>query len=206
MTYDPNAFPTSAIDPNQLNIPGASLNNLDYEVISIIGAEDPAQSVYSYQNNQVGFSKTLIIDRVFNIVVKMINILQKAAAAQANRINFLTDWQKAYTDTLNQVHTFAPYNGDSFSNLDAVETFDDNDEVYSDDDKDQITTMQQNLNTVNSTYTTVETNRRSIVSDEAKSMQTSVNQTSDAVNAQSSLATSLLQELSSLLSSVYRSS
>lgn len=181
MTYDPNGFPTAALPPVD---PNASLNNPETDVCAIPNAQSASEV---YQSNQVGFCKTLLIDRVINIIIKMINVIQQAAAAQANRINFLTEWQKAYTDRMNQVHTFAVDNGDTF------DTSDDSDLI-------------NNLNQTNATFTTQETNRRSVISDDAKSLQTSLNQTSDAVNAQSSLATSFLQELSTLLAVIYRSS
>jgi len=184
MVFNPNAFPTSALPPED---PNASLNNLDYEVTQIPDSQSAEGSVYL--ENQVGFSKTLIIDRLLNLIIKLIGVLQQAAAAQANRINFLTEWQKAYTDAMDQVHAFTVSNGDQF-----------------DSDSDDDTTLQQNLNQVNSVYTTTLTNRRSIISDDAKSMQTSVNQTSDAVNSQSSTARSFLQELNSLLSTIFRAS
>ncbi|MEC7839972.1 MAG: hypothetical protein VX777_08040 [Chlamydiota bacterium] len=187
MVFDPNAFPTSALPPED---PNATLADTNYQVVQIPNSQSADGSIYL--QNQVGFSKTLIIDRILYLTIKMIGVLQQAAAAQANRINFLTQWQKAYTDVMDQVHAFTVNNGDKFDS-------------DSDSDNDKETTLQQNLNQVNSVYTTTETNRRSIISDDAKSLQTTVNQTSDAVNSQSSLAKSFLQELNSLLSTIFRS-
>lgn len=148
--------------------------------------DSPESSIYS--QNEVCFCKTQILDRVFDLLVKMIGVLQQAAVAQANRVNFLSEWQKAYTDAMDQVHSFASKNGDQY------------------DDPDNDGDLMSNLNQTNSIYTTSEQNRRSVISDDAKSLQTTVNQTSDAVNNQSSLATSFLQELSTLLSTIFRSS
>ncbi len=175
--YDPNGFPTLSCE-----------NPAPGSVCAIPGAQDPDSSVYS--SNQVCFCKTLILDRVFDLLVKMIGVLQNAAVAQSNRVNFLSEWQKSYTDAMDQVHSFATRNGDAYDNPD--------------DDSDA--DLMSSLNRSNSIYTTTMQNRRSVVSDDAKSLQTTVNQTSDAVNNQSSLATSFLQELSTLLSTVFRSS
>lgn len=170
--YDPTGFPTVPCD----------------EVDLCTGAANTGSEVY--QENQVCFCKTLILDKIFDLLVKMIGVLQNAAIAQANRVNFLSEWQKAYTDAMDQVHSFASSNGDP----------------YSDPTSDPDTDLMTSLNNTNSIYTTTEQNRRSVVSDDAKSLQTTVNQTSDAVNNQSSLATSFLQELSTLLSTIFRSS
>ena len=191
MVYDPNGFPTSALPPVD---PNASLNDPYTDVNAIANNPDAVGSIYA--QNQVGFSKTLILNRVLNIIIKMISTLQQAAAAQANRLNFLTQWQKAYTDTMSQIHTFTPQNGDSPIISDADPT----------DSDDKAAAAENSLNAVNATYTTVETNRRSVISDYAKTMQTSVNQTADSVNAQSSLATSFLQTLSTLTSTIFKSS
>lgn len=149
-------------------------------------AELPDSSIYT--QNQVCFCKTLLLDEVFDLLVEMIGVLQNAAVAQSNRVNFLSEWQKAYTDAMDQVHSFAGNNGDYY------------------DDPDADSDLMSNLNQTNSIYTTTEQNRRSVVSDDAKALQTTVNQTSDAVNNQSSLATSFLQEMSTLLSTIFRSS
>ncbi|MEM1282653.1 MAG: hypothetical protein AAGG81_03785 [Chlamydiota bacterium] len=154
-------------------------------------AELPESSVYT--QNQVCFCKTLILDEVFDLLVEMIGVLQNAAVAQSNRVNFLSEWQKAYTDAMDQIHSFAAQNGDYYDNP-------------SGDDGDLNSDLMSNLNQTNSIYTTTEQNRRQVVSDDAKALQTTVNQTSDAVNNQSSLATSFLQEMSTLLSTIFRSS
>lgn len=186
MTYDANGFPTATT--NLPVDPSATLRNPDTDVRQIPGTQAPDGSIY--KENQVGFNKTLLLDRIFILLKDMISVLQNAAIAQSNRLTFLSEWQKAYTDTLDQVHAFAVANGDRFDDPD--------------DDKD--TTLISNLNQTNSIYTTQEQNRRSVISDDAKSLQTNVNQTTDAVNQQASLATSFLQELNTLLSTIFRSS
>jgi len=182
MTYDVNGFPTTPVSLGP--IPGATLNNPDTEIWGIPGVQDPVGSVY--QQNQVAFSKTLMLNRTFNILLKMIGVLQKAATAEANRLNFLTSWQTAYTESLNQMHSFAGNNGDAF-------------DTPSDSYDSQ---LMSNLNAVNQSYTTQLQNNLSTISDMAKSQQTSVSQTADAASQQSNLATSFLQTLNTLLTTI----
>jgi hypothetical protein len=170
--YDTDGFPTLGCDPD-----AGSCGELTQAYPGTV-----------YQQNQVLFSKTEILDRVFDLLVKMIGVLQNAAVSQSNRVNFLSEWQKAYTDAMDQVHSFTSNSKDPY------------------DDPDDDADLMQSLNQTNSIYTTTEQNRRSVVSDDAKTLQTTVNQTSDAVNNQSSLATSFLQELSTLLSTIFKSS
>lgn len=185
--YDPNGFPTLSCDiPLDPNAPKASISDPDTDVCAIPNAQSAEESIYTA--NQVCFCKTLILNRVFILIVKMIGVLQIAAVAQSNRVNFLSQWQKAYTDAMDQVHSFAANNDDAY------------------DDPDNDSDLISDLNQTNSIYTTALQNRRSVVSDDAKALQTTVNQTSDAVNNQSSLASSFLDELRTLLSTIFKAS
>lgn len=134
------------------------------------------------------FYRVQVIDRVFALLVKMIEVLQKAASTLAERLQFLTQWQKAYTDQMDQVHVFAQNNGDRFSL--------ENDDRYRQ--------FRDEANRVNTTYTEQMRSRRSLVSDDAKALNTNLNQMSDAVNQQTNMATSLLQQLSTILSVIFR--
>ncbi len=144
-----------------------------------------AISLSSVKDNKMYL--TLSINRIFNLLVKMTEALQDTAAAQSGRLQFLSQWQKAYTDSMNQLHQFVANNGDNYSS-------------NSEDDGK----LRDDLNRVNSTYTEELRSRRSQVSDDAKTLQTNVNQTSDAVNQQINMATSLLQELSTILSAIFK--
>lgn len=133
------------------------------------------------------YHKPLILNDIFKLLTGMINIMQAATAAQANRLTFLTNWQQAYTDSLNQIHAFAQGNGDG---IDGSST----DEMN----------VRNDLNQVNSTYTEQLRGNRSIISDDAKALQTQINQGNDAVNTQTQLATGLIQEMSQILGTIYR--
>lgn len=128
------------------------------------------------------FTDTNILNRIFELLVRILATLQNVSAAQANRLTFDTQWQKAYSDLLTQVHVFAKDDGTSLSSSD---------------------TTRANLNQLNAQYTTVIQSRQSVVSDDAKALQSNVNQSTDAVSQQSTLATSILQELSTILSKLF---
>lgn len=131
------------------------------------------------------YTSTNILNRIFDLIVAMLATLQRTATAQADRLTFDTQWQKAYTDVMNQIHVFTKGSTDS-----AAFTSSD--------------TTRANLNQLNSQYTETLRNRRSIISDDAKAVQSNVNQSNDAVNQQSTLGTSILQQLTTLLSSVFK--
>jgi len=132
------------------------------------------------------FERTHIIDTVLKLLVTMIESLQKAAAAQSNRLRFLTDWQRAYTDVMDQIHPFIAGSDDGISG-----------------DSDEERDARDDLNRLNSTYTEQLRSNRSIVSDDAKALQTNVNQITDAVNQQTNMASSLIQQLTTLLAKIF---
>ena len=133
------------------------------------------------------YIKTLILNEIFKLLTQMVGTLQNVAAAQAARLNFLTQWQKAYTDLQNQVHTFVKGNGDGVNGNTSAQG------VARDD-----------LNRANSTYIQNLQNQNSVISDDAKALQSTINQTVDQVQQQSDLATSILQEMSTILSTIFR--
>lgn len=135
--------------------------------------------------------KVIVLDKVFLLLVDMIGSIQRVAAAQANRLNFYSQWQRAYTDEQNQVHYF-------------VEGSD-----RTGDDKIGGTTGPSRrgrdaLNQQNQIYIQNIQGNQSIVSDDAKALQSNVNQSNDAANQQSSLANSIIQQLSTLVSSIFK--
>lgn len=132
--------------------------------------------------------KVLILDRIFRLLVSMIESLQGVAAAQADRLSFLTQWQKAYTDKMNQVPTFIQSNG-----MPGI-----------DGGGDESRSARDDLNRLNSTFTENMRANRSVISDDAKALQSNVNQSNDAVTQQSDLTTALIQQFSTILGAIYR--
>lgn len=127
--------------------------------------------------------KARILDVILRLIIKMIGTLQIVTAAQSDRLTFLTSWQQAYTNLEGQVRSFIK-NGPEW--------------IQGDDDR------RNQLNQANQTYTEQIRSRRTIVSDDAKALQTNINQSSDTANQQTSLATAIIQQFSTILSAIYR--
>lgn len=133
------------------------------------------------------YTSTIILNRIFKLVLNMITSLQNVAAAQASRLKFMSSWQAAYTDAMSQVHTFIQGDGKAFSGTGSGDI-----------------TARDDLNRFNASLIQTMQNRQSIVSDDAKALQSNVNQSNDAVNQQSNLGTAILQELGTLLQSIFK--
>jgi hypothetical protein len=127
------------------------------------------------------FNQTMILNRLFKIILGMVSSLQNAAASQANRLTFMSRWQAGYTDGMSQVHTFIT--GDPTFTAPA---------------------HRDDANRLNSGFIQTMQNRQSVVSDNAKSLQSNINQSNDAVNQQSNLGTAILQELGTLLGAIFK--
>lgn len=138
------------------------------------------------------FTSVGILNSILNLTIEMTGSLQNVAAAQANRLEFLTDWQKAYTDAMNQIHTFVANNGDYIGKGQTGHI-----------STDWAETARNNLNQLNANYTQVMQNRQSVINDDAKALQSNVQQSNDAVSQQSNLGSSILQDFSTLLSAMF---
>lgn len=146
---------------------------------------DPVIPVSGTSLSEANFGKTVILGNIFNILLNMTTAMQNIAAAQADRLKVYTAWQKAYTDKMSQVHTFIAGGDDHLGTGD-----------YSSE--------RQQLNQLNTGYIQTLQNKQSVVSDDAKALQSNINQSNDAVSQQSNLATALIQEMNTLLSAIYR--
>ena len=129
-------------------------------------------------------SKTMILNRIFALLVDMIESLQKVTSAQSDRLRVFTEWQQAYGALQNQVHYI---------------TKDDPNATLGDDDS-----RRSEYNSYNATLIETIKARKSAVGDDAKNLQTQINQSNDTVNQQVSMATSILQELANILSAIYK--
>lgn len=133
---------------------------------------------------------TLTLNSVLDLLVGMIKSMQSVAVAQSNRLTFLTNWQNAYSTQMSGVHSFSTNNGDAYISTTST-TF---------------TNTRQDLNTTNSTYTQQMRSNNNLVADAAKSLQTNISATQDAVNQQSNMATSILQQMNSIVTAIYQTS
>ena len=115
----------------------------------------------------------------------MLATLQVVTAAQSARLTFLTNWQQAYTNLEASIRSFIEGGPETI----------DND-----------STSRNQLNQLNQTYTQEIQARITVVNDDSKQLQTNVNQSTDEVNQQASIGTAIIQQLSSLLTSIYSNS
>lgn len=134
------------------------------------------------------YGTVLILDRIFQKIVALIESMQRLTATQADRLNFLTDWQRAYTDLGNQVPVFTQGKGAFGSN----------------DDENGGNPYRDDANRVASTYTEQIRNRRTLVENDSRSLQSDVNNNNDAVEQQSNTATSILQQFSTIMSAIFK--
>ncbi len=143
----------------------------------------------------IGSEKVLVLDRIFTLVVMMIDVLQELAAVQADRLFFLTKWQKAYTEAIDQIHVFI--GGNDAEDWTGIR-------IDGDNEAAAFAAMRTELNQLNTSFKERLTANRQVVADDAKAHQSAVNQSNDAVTQQSNIATAILQQLSTILGSIFR--
>lgn len=131
-------------------------------------------------------SELLVIDRILRLLISIIDLLQRISAVQANRLGFLTDWQSAYTDHLSEVPQFAAGDGVLGGSSTAVKNF-----------RSEANARMQAITEKVRAW-------RSAVQDQAKAMQSTINQSQDAANQQTQMATSIIQQLSTIFSQIFR--
>lgn len=135
-----------------------------------------------------GSSKTLILLRLFVLLVEMIEQLQRVTAAQANRLKFYASYQKAYTQLLAKIPVINVKN--IAQRVDA--------------DGQTETQIAQAVQQFTSQWTEIQRGYRSVVGDESKEHQTAVNQSNEIVNQQAQLGTSILQQMSTILTTIFK--
>lgn len=131
-----------------------------------------------------------ILNDVFFLIVSMISSIQNITASQANRLSLYTSWQKGYTDLLNQVHIFTASSGDLLRDGGPY--------------GDTKARRQDEQGNFNAGVTQQITAYKDSVSEDAKALQSRVNASSDAFNEQANTATAILQEISTILSAIFR--
>lgn len=141
--------------------------------------------------DSANFEKTLILNDIYSLVATMMDTLQKVTAAQANRLFTLTQWQNAYTDAVSQLHVFLQSDSSPLSSAG----------VFTDADAKSAVRTQLN-DYLNSNYRQNMQSYQAAVGDDAKALQSNLNQSNDAVSQQANMATAIIQELSTILSAI----
>lgn len=132
----------------------------------------------------------VMMSRIINLLITMVKTMQSIAVQQSQKLSFFSKMQNVNTAQMNSVHTFALNNpGDA---------------TYIAEKSDDANTFRQSLNQSNSTFIERIRANNNLVANTAKQIQTNVNQTQDAVNQQSNMMTSLIQQIRSINSSVSR--
>ena len=116
-------------------------------------------------------------------------MLQDVAAAQGARLQFYAEMQRSYTDLISQMPII---NRADIINLNART-------------KDKKIDPAANFAQANIQAVTEQLrSRRTVLGDEANQHQTTVNQSNEIVTQQTNLGTSLLQQLSTILTSMFK--
>jgi hypothetical protein len=126
-----------------------------------------------------------VIFTILKLLTDMIDTLQKAASAQFARLKFYANYQQAYTNLIEKIPIMTK------------EKFGGGDDNARKDSRDH-------AQTANNNYTQILQAYRQAISDEAKSFQTTANNSNESVNQQASLIEAILQELSTILQSVFQ--
>ena len=132
-----------------------------------------------------GYTLASILNGVFKSIISITTSLQSATAAEASRTTLMTSWQAAYTNMMNEVHTFTQ-GTDFISGTDSKSV-----------------TGRGDLNRLNTAYIQTLQNRQGAISSTSKQLQSNVDQSNSAVTAMTSLASSFMQELSTLTGSTF---
>lgn len=201
--------------------PGATKSQFQQAVTNFYNAEFqangyflPSQSINSwYEINQAQFNqsiggvspfssasseKALILNRLINLLISLISILQKVGVSQANQLKFVTNFQNIYVKLQTQIpvlsrgDTFTAGSGATGTTPLGLKTTSANDE----------------RNAINTAFNAAKTEMmrsfRGVQEDIAKQVQSRVNQTNDTVNQQTDMATAFLQQLSGLVGAIFR--
>lgn len=133
------------------------------------------------------FKKVGIINRIYALIAMMIGIIQKTTAAQADALKVLTVLQGEMTNLIAKTHIFTSTDGSELNDTDATAS-----------------TYRDELNQVVTAWVDTIRANRDFQKSAAQTQQSNVNNSNDAVNQQASMATALIQQLSTLLGAIYR--
>ena len=160
--------------------------------------------------DQAGFSNVKIIGQVYNNIVGVINDLQSLTLAQANRLNFYSNYSMAYTNEIYNVPFLLPNDGTPIDLAsDPASTIatgvGSQNVTTAPSAAVQAATFRQEADTAANQWVQNLQNFRSQVTSQAQNQQTIVQTSNSAVNQQTNFATFILQMLNQLLKSIFHS-
>lgn len=147
--------------------------------------------------------RTMVVDRVIRLLIAMIDVLQKITASQAERLTFLTNWQQVYTNALVDIPIFTRGDGSAIDGNPTPTEVQASGLSLKDLQKNE-DKMRREVNPKMQALQEKVRARRSQISDTAKGLQSNINQSQEAANQQTEIATALLQQMSAILSAIYR--
>lgn len=166
----------------------AWVEKIQTEFVSGVGGDLSLPFLTSLSGNRS--EKALVITRILRLVSDIIETMQRITATQARQLDFLTELQKNYTTLQDNIPIFTENQQGLGSTLGGSGGGDPE--------------RRQELNGFNQQIIEIVRGRKQIEENNAKQVQTLVNQSNDAVNQQAEIASTLLQQLSSLLQAIYR--
>jgi len=160
--------------------------------------------------DQAGFSNVAIIGQVYNGILDVINDLQSLTLAQANRLNFYSDYSEAYTNEIYNVPFLLPNDGTPIDlAADPASTIatgtGSQDVATGPSPAVQASTFRQQADTAANQWVQNLQNFRSEVTSQAQNQQSVVQSSNSAVNQETNFATFILQMISQLLQSIFNS-
>lgn len=152
-----------------------------------------------------GGDEALVIDRILRLLIQMIGILQNISSSQADRLRFLTKWQTAYTNLLVDIPTFTQGDGSAIDSNPRVGNS--NTAQFGTDFAKEGKAEATQRDLVNPKMQALQDKtraRRDNIGDQAKAMQSIINQSQTSANAQTDMATAFLTELDTILAAIFK--
>ena len=132
--------------------------------------------------------KAQVLNRIILLLISLIQTLQNIGIAQANRLQYLTQFQNAYTALETQVPVFLQSSPNPIGGTNS----------------NTITIRNELNSSFNGIILDNLRSLRSIQEDNAKQVQSQVNRTNDAVNQQTDMVTTFLQQMTTLLGTILK--
>lgn len=129
---------------------------------------------------------TMILYRILQQLIDIIGVLQSVAISQAEQLQFLSRWQKACTELLNEVPVFTQ-NSSIFGGT-----------------KEDASLLRDDMNRLNATFSEQIRAERSQHSDDSKALQANLNSTNDAITQMGNLLSAMIQQMSTIASAITR--
>jgi|GEM_PF-2878741 len=146
--------------------------------------------------SQANFNQTKIILELYSMLISMLGDIQKMTAAQVKYDNLLVDWEAAYTKAIagipdNLIGSNIPGGQNVNSSMSSAQL-----QVQS--------SLESQISNATQKWISNLTAFNTQISNQEKAQTTTISQSNEAANQQVNLINSILQELQSLLQSIWR--